>query len=97
MRKRVDPEQPAGVRQVSDSDPAMEKIAALLQRHNPNGVPIGPHTNLVADLNIDSLAAMDLIMEIEDAFAIEIPINLVADIATVGDLVALVRKRVGAG
>ena len=37
-----------------------------------------------ADLNVDSVAAMDLIMEIEDRFEIDIPINLVSDMTTRG-------------
>ena len=36
---------------------------------------------------------MDLIMEIEDSFEIDIPINLVSDIETVDDLVSVVRQR----
>ena len=49
-----------------------------------------------ADLNVDSVAAMDLIMEIEDRFEIDIPINLVSDMTTVADLVALVDRQLKA-
>ena len=38
---------------------------------------------------------MDLIMELEDKFDIDIPINLVTDLRTVQDLVATVRKQQG--
>jgi acyl carrier protein len=36
---------------------------------------------------------MDVIMEIEDRFEIDIPINLVSDMTTVADLVALVERQ----
>jgi len=80
---------------MSDRDEVTERIALLLQRYNPGGLSIDVHTNLIADLRIDSVAAMDLIMEIEDSFGIEIPINLVPDLATFGDLISLVRDRLG--
>ena len=58
-------------------------VTAVLQRYNTAAPTIDPATDLAADLNIDSVAAMDLIMEIEDRFEIDIPINLVSDMTTV--------------
>jgi len=72
-----------------------EEVCALLQRYNRDGRELKPDTDLNAELNIDSVAAMDLIMEIEDKFDIDIPINLVADLRTVQDLVATVVKQQG--
>ncbi len=69
-------------------------ITAVLERYNPAGHVIGPTTDLAADLNVDSVAAMDLIMEIEDRFEIDIPINLVSDMTTVADLAALVERQI---
>ncbi|HFD15714.1 MAG TPA: acyl carrier protein [Rhodospirillales bacterium] len=65
----------------------------MLDKYNPEGRPVSAETDLGADLAIDSVAAMDLIMEIEDHFEIDIPINLVTDLRTVGDLVELVRQQ----
>jgi len=65
------------------------EIMALMQRYNPEGKPLGRETEIAADLNIDSVAAMDLIMEIEDKFDIDIPMNQVGELRTVGDLVDL--------
>ena len=58
-------------------------VTAVLERYNTARHPIVPSTDLAADLNVDSVAAMDLIMEIEDRFEIDIPINLVSDMTTV--------------
>ena len=38
------------------------------------------------ELDLDSLAVMDVIMELEDSMDISIPLNLIPDIKTVGDL-----------
>ncbi len=65
------------------------EIMALMQRYNPEGKPIGRTTEIGADLNIDSVAAMDLIMEIEDKFDIDIPMNQVGELRTIGDLIDL--------
>ena len=75
-------------------DPVSEGVRLLLQRHNQAGRPIEPVTDLAADLNIDSVAAMDLVMEIEERFGVDIPINLLPDVVTAGDLEDLVRRQI---
>ncbi|HLW28372.1 MAG TPA: acyl carrier protein [Kiloniellales bacterium] len=81
---------------MSDSEQKVyDEVLALLQRYNREGRELRPETDLNAELNIDSVAAMDLIMELEDKFDIDIPINLVADLRTVQDLVATVVKQQG--
>ncbi len=47
---------------------------------------INSQTNLVRDLSLDSIAVMDFIMELETAFDTVIPLETVAEIATVSDL-----------
>ncbi len=78
------------------NDQVSEGVRLLLQRHNPAGKPIGPATDLAADLSIDSVAAMDLIMEVEERFEVDIPINLLPDLVTAGDLEDLVRRQIDA-
>jgi acyl carrier protein len=75
-------------------DPVSEGVRLLIQHHNPAGKPIEPATDLAADLNIDSVAAMDLVMEVEERFEVDIPINLLPDLITVGDLEDLVRRQI---
>ncbi len=64
-----------------------------MERYNADGIEITPSTKLMSDLNIDSVAAMDLIMEIEDRFEIDIPVNMVSDVETTQDLVQIVVAR----
>ena len=78
---------------MTDGNSVLSGVVALLERHNTACKTIEPATELATDLNIDSVAAMDLIMEIEDRFEIDIPINLVSEITTVADLVALVERQ----
>lgn len=81
---------------MSDPQRVFDEMVPLLQRHNQTGKPILPTTDLASELNIDSVAAMDLIMELEERFDIDIPINLVSDLATVADLAGLVERQLKA-
>ena len=80
----------------SDMDSIVGELCGLLQKYNKEGIELTAATNLGSDLDIDSVEVMDLIMEIEDKFDIDIPINLVSDIERIGDLASLVSKRLEA-
>lgn len=53
-------------------------------------MPLEPTTNIVRDLQLDSLAVMDFIMSLEDRFEIVIPLDRVAEVETLGDLALVV-------
>lgn len=78
----------------NNDDRVLGQISALLERYNANDIEITSTTSLDSELNIDSVAAMDLIMEIEDKFEIDIPINHLPGIETLQDLVDLVHQRI---
>ena len=73
----------------------IELISELLQPFNGDGVNINKDTDLTSDLHIDSVALMDLLMEIEDTYNISIPINRLGDMRTVDDLASAVRETIG--
>lgn len=50
------------------------------------GADLNEDTDLVADLEIDSVKLLELMMEIEDRFDVSVPINVLPDIHTVKDL-----------
>ena len=54
--------------------------------------PITGKTVIAKDLAIDSLAIMDMVMELEDRFDVSIPMNVVAEIHTVDELADTVLK-----
>jgi acyl carrier protein len=77
-----------------EDDTLFRDVCALLERYAPTDVELRPATELSGDLNIDSVAAMDLIMEIEDKFSIDIPINVLSDVRNLQDLVEVVRQQI---
>jgi acyl carrier protein len=77
-----------------EDDTLFGDVCALLKRYAPTDVELRPATELSGDLNIDSVAAMDLIMEIEDKFSIDIPINVLSDVRNLQDLLEVVRQQI---
>ena len=75
-----------------DPSTALEAIREQLAPYNKRGIELTEATDINADLNIDSVAILDLLMTIEDAYDISIPINLLADVRTVGELAETVQK-----
>ena len=52
---------------------------------------IGLDSDVVEDTGLDSVSVMDFVMELEDAFDITIPLDRIAEVRTVGDLVKAVQ------
>jgi len=51
--------------------------------------PIEMETNFKDDLNIDSLGMLELVMDLEDEFGVNIPTNKIDSAATVEDVVRM--------
>lgn len=69
-----------------------ERIVAILKPLAKTEVEITADTVLIDDLSLDSLEIMEVILEIEDAYDISVPINILPDIRTVNDVVLQIRK-----
>ena len=68
-------------------------LCRLLQPFNTNNVELTPATEISADLSIDSVSVMDFVMEVEDHFEIDIPLNVLSETRTMNDLVNVVEGR----
>ncbi len=62
-------------------------IAEALSQTVGRRIEISDDTNIARDLGLDSLAIMNFIMALEDEYDISIPLDRVAQVETVGDLV----------
>jgi acyl carrier protein len=71
---------------------AYQEVVALLEPFRRQEAPITRATDITADLDLDSLAVMNLLMQIEDKFDISIPLNLIPEIRTVGDLEKIIEQ-----
>lgn len=69
-----------------------DKICELLVPYNPKKIEISKQSGIMTDLEVDSTAVFDLIMGLEDHYDISIPMEMVSDIKTVGELVNAVKQ-----
>lgn len=79
----------------TDTD-IFEKLVELLAKFNTKNIELTMDTDISTDLNIDSVAVMDFIMEVEDTYDIDIPLNVLSETRTMRDLIAVVQKEIAA-
>lgn len=63
-------------------------VQNILKQFASDDTVITTDSRLMQDLDLDSVKVMELLMVLEDHFDISIPLNLLPDITTVGDLSA---------
>lgn len=63
-------------------------VLEVLGPFNKTGVTLEDGTRFTEDLNFDSLLVMEFIAALEDRLDISVPLNVLPDIETVGQLVA---------
>ena len=64
-----------------------EDISDIFEQVLGHPVDISDNTDIVEDLGMDSLGVMNFVMAIEDFYDISIPLDRIAQIQTVGDLI----------
>ena len=70
-----------------------EKIRAIIaEQLGLEESAIAMESNLIEDLKADSLDVMELVMNIEDAYGIEVPDDVLQNIRTVEDIVNYLDK-----
>ncbi len=79
-----------------DDSETLRQVAEALGSVAQVRGPVTMDTRILHDLNLDSVAVMDVVMALETRFDTVIPMDRLAEIETVGDLVRLL-SRVGAG
>ena len=73
------------------------RLVPLLGPFNKTGTQLAAATRFTEDLNFDSLVVMEFVAAVEDAFDISVPLNILPDVATVGDLALAIEKILGEG
>jgi acyl carrier protein len=69
------------------SQEVRSRISASLQEVVGRPVVVTDKTDIVNDLGLDSLAVMNFVMALEDEYDISMPLDRMAEVQTVGDLV----------
>lgn len=67
-----------------------DEISGIFEQVLGRSVSISDDTDIVEDLGMDSLGVMNFVMAIEDFYDLSIPLDRVAQIQTVADLIRAV-------
>ena len=76
---------------MTDYQEYLNFLYSALETQNKNKLVLSENTTLVADIGLSSLEVMEFIEKIEDHFDISIPLNILPDVNTIGDLAKKVR------
>jgi len=68
------------------------RIIELIAPLNPKHVALGEDTSFAGDLEMDSLTVMDLVASMEDEWDIVLPLNMLPDLETIGQVADAVTK-----
>ncbi len=69
-----------------DQTALLNEVSDVLESVLNKKVELKPEMNIVNDLGLDSIAVMNFTMALEDKFDISIPLNDMASVVTVQDL-----------
>ena len=72
----------------------MQTLLTHLARFPTKSDELNAQTDLAADMNIDSVNMMELLMEVEDTFDVSFPLNMMANVNTVQDLANQIKQLV---
>jgi acyl carrier protein len=77
---------------MTDYQEYLQFLYSALESQNKKKLLLSENTALVADIGLSSLEVMEFIEKIEDHFDISIPLNILPDVNTIGDLAKKVRE-----
>jgi acyl carrier protein len=70
---------------MQDYQHLLSKLFDLLKPFNKEALELTEDTDLVADLGLDSLKVVELLVTVEDSFDISIPLNILPQVRTIRD------------
>jgi len=73
-------------------DEIFEQVCTLIEPFNKKQVALTKESSFSMDLELDSLAVMDLLAEIEDHFDVTVPLNILPDLEKIGQVAEAIEK-----
>ena len=69
-----------------------DQICVLVEPFNQKAIAVTTKTTFATDLELDSLSVMDMLAAIEDHFDVTVPLNILPDLETVGQVAEAIKK-----
>ena len=64
----------------------LDQLYELVRPYTEKPIQLRQDTDLIEEVGLDSMKVMDLVMQIEDHFDISVPLNILPDVRSIGDL-----------
>ncbi len=77
---------------MSTEETVEDRLMALLRKTLDGDAPLSPDTHLVGDLGLESIQVIEYLCEVEDHFDLAIDEATLADVQTIADLAAVIKK-----
>jgi acyl carrier protein len=77
---------------MQDYQDLLLKLYDILRPFAGDGIDLNEETDLVADLGLDSMNVIKLLVTVEDSFDISIPLNILPDVHTIKDFAEQLQK-----
>ena len=77
---------------MSTEEAVEDRLIALLHKTLGADTVLSPATHLVGDLGLESIQVIEYLCEVEDHFDLAIDEGTLADVQTITDLAAVIRK-----
>jgi acyl carrier protein len=68
-----------------DYQDLVSKLCDMLGPFNKDGLDLHEETDMIADIGLDSLKVMQIVVMVEDSFDISIPLNILPEVRTIKD------------
>ena len=69
-----------------DRTQILDQLYELIRPFAKEPMEFREQTNLIEEVGLDSMKIMDMVMQIEDHFDVSIPLNILTDVRTIGDM-----------
>jgi acyl carrier protein len=77
---------------MDDYQDILKQLYDILKPFVPSGLTIDEETDLVKDLDLDSMRVMKLVLAVEDSFDISVPLNVLPQVRTVRDFASQIQR-----
>jgi len=64
----------------------LDQLFELIRPYSEQSIELSEQTRIVDDVGLDSMKVMELVMQIEDHFDVSVPLNILPDVTTIGEL-----------
>jgi acyl carrier protein len=64
----------------------LDQLFELIGPYAEQPIEFSEQTRIMDDVGLDSMKVMELVMQIEDHFDVSVPLNILPDVNTIGEL-----------